>query len=855
MFGGSKTKDKKEKSEKSDKESTPKREEKKDKPEKPEKKKGKDADDHVMSSPGSQTKPAEPLKTSNTSDQTEKERAIKEEEERRKKLEEEKRKADEKKKEEERKKEEEKKKAEKEKEKPQPETPKKEDKKKTDTPKKEENGKKAAVGGRTAASQENVEAEIQSLESAKLDPSSETANTYKDVYNLFPADVFASYDKLQNFARDLNTQFATPEIVVIGKKSHAKSSLIEAFFGEPLNAIGEGGLTKRPVFINVINNVNCTAPKLTVKRDQLLKEFDHDKEVSLKDVGAELEKRNKQFSEEPIILQYESKGVCNFTLIDTPGLLEEDDTDPSREERDSLVLKLAKPTHRTILCVEQAKDWSRIEMVNFVKRVDPELSRTAFVYTKFQSQLQTFTSTREVNKFLSQTLPDVKTFFVTLPTEGVRAQSSDPEKFKQRIYQAYRRDMNALEQLQFDKRYESYIGLHALRKWVLNNTWKNYQESIPRILKQLRAKKVETEKKIKDLESQLGSLDTSKLRSIGSNYVVNFLQVIERLIAGTSEGNPTVNGQTLEEEKHAHGIGDWVDLYNQPTRFEPEEWKIPYWDNKIYGGQQFERLLSEFKAVSEHTDIPEVTMDDVATAAGINKLNNIPNYAWAAADLAQQKSQDAFVPLIDQLTNRAVYIMKRLTDIAQKILEGRRKKWIEDMNVHSHQSGESIDDLDRYPYFTYHVKDLYNKFVDTTAKLCKEKCLDEFYSTRTIYWEQTEYADRNMPLERTDMEDTKTAVVHLATDLFLKLRLRITTNVLLKFYNFFLVPMQSDLWNEIQGKVNCLGDSSLEQIFEVTSTKDKLKESIKGLNDDLSKFAEKDKQFMQYAASFSRRVD
>jgi len=206
--------------------------------------------------------------------------------------------------------------------------------------------------------------------------------------------------------------------------------------------------------------------------------------------------------------------------------------------------------------------------------------------------------------------------------------------------------------------------------------------------------------------------------------------------------------------------------------------------------------------------------------------------------------------------------MKRLTDIAQKILEGRRKKkWLEDM-AHSHASYannsyfDSVDDLEKYPYFTYHVKDLYNKFIDNTAKLCKEKCMDEFYSTRTIYWDLTsEYADRSMPLERNDLEDTKASVVHLSTELFNELRDRITKNVLLKFYNFFLVPMQSELWNEIQGKVNCLGDASLEQIFEVVSTKEKLKESVAHSQDELSKFSEKDKQFMQFASSFSKRVD
>lgn len=82
------------------------------------------------------------------------------------------------------------------------------------------------------------------------------------------------------------------------------------------------------------------------------------------------------------------------------------------------------------------------------------------------------------------------------------------------------------------------------------------------------------------------------------------------------------------------GDGDWVDLYNRVIRFEPEEWAIPYWDNKLYGGQQFERLLAEYRAVADHTEIAEVTMDDVATATGINKLNNIPNYAWAVSLLS-----------------------------------------------------------------------------------------------------------------------------------------------------------------------------------------------------------------------------
>lgn len=66
---------------------------------------------------------------------------------------------------------------------------------------------------------------------------------------------------------------------------------------------------------------------------------------------------------------------------------------------------------------------------------------------------------------------------------------------------------------------------------------------------------------------------------------------------------------------------------------------------------------------------------------------------------------------------------------------------------------------------------------------------------------------------------------------------------------------QSDLWNEIQGKVNTLPDSALDQIFEVQQTKDKIKEHAKALQDELGRLTEKDKQFVQFAAAFTKRVE
>eukprot|EP01111_Echinosteliopsis_oligospora_P000111 TRINITY_DN1010_c1_g1_i3.p1 TRINITY_DN1010_c1_g1~~TRINITY_DN1010_c1_g1_i3.p1 ORF type:complete len:918 (-),score=330.40 TRINITY_DN1010_c1_g1_i3:58-2811(-) len=727
----------------------------------------------------------------------------------------------------------------------------------------------------------NEEAEAQSLEAVKPD-SSDSLTMFRDVYDVFPPEVFTAYDNLQNYARDLNTQIPVLEVVLVGPKGCGKSSIIEAIIGKPSNHVG-AGVTKRPLFLQFINNPEFTSdPKVTLKRDITIQEYDHDVDVSLASLPSSLSSRNTTYTDEPIFVHYEHASVLNMTIIDTPGLLLSPSSSSSSSSSkdissdgakiDEITRKIIKPTHRLILAVENASDWDSTSMPSWVKKVDPELSRTTFVYTKFYNYLQDVNNTRAVNRFLSGTLPDVKSFFTTMPSLKIRAKFNETEKFKQKIWQSYRRDMNYLEQLQYDKRFEKSIGVHSLRRWLLNQAWKNYQDSIPRILKHLRSKKTASVEQLRDVDLQIDSLNAGKLRGIASNYVVSFLQILEQLLQGTVEGQPTINGQTLDEEKQGHGDGDWYGANNRPIKFDPATWGVLYWDSKLYGGQQFERLLSEFKAVSDHTDITEVTMDDVATAAGVNKLNNLPNYAWAACDLAGQKSQEALAPLIDQLCDRAIYIMKRLTDVAEKIADSRKKKWQSSYRTgvntsssssshhhHHHHSVKTndISNIEQYPYFTHHVKDLYFKFVDKTAEKCKKKCMSEFMETKTIHWDYTENPQTQvLPVDRASMsiEDTRSTVFNLTKTMFTSLRNRIVRNVLLKFYNFFLVPIQNDLWGDIQGKVNSLSDADLEQIFEISATKDKLQEDKKYLSSVVQKCAEQDSSLLAASTHFCHPI-
>jgi GTP-binding protein EngB required for normal cell division len=88
------------------------------------------------------------------------------------------------------------------------------------------------------------------------------------------------YDIYSSVDHRLNTQIPILEIAVIGPKASGKSSIIEALLGRVSNAVHLGGATKRPLFLQLINNVECEQPRVTIKRDPFLREFDHDIEVS-----------------------------------------------------------------------------------------------------------------------------------------------------------------------------------------------------------------------------------------------------------------------------------------------------------------------------------------------------------------------------------------------------------------------------------------------------------------------------------------------------------------------------------------------------------------------------------------------
>ena len=625
--------------------------------------------------------------------------------------------------------------------------------------------------------------------------------------------------------------------------------------------------TKRPIHYKVVSNPEfADKPRVTIKRDIAIKSFLSDVQVSLADLPAELSKRNIA-TLTPLVVQIDLKDCWNLTLIDTPALVAEGGEAPkglTGEEIEAYIVEQMRTPQRIVVGVEECDQEIKSSLLELVKSTDPKLDRSLFVFTGLSNHVKTFGETKDANQFFNATLQahSDKVFFLTLPDSP----ESDPVKYKERVMELALHDIETLEQLRFDRRYQNYIGAAAMRKHILDATWKLYQDNIPSVQNRLRALKANSEVTLEQVTSKLSGLDLFKLRSSASNFVMNFLSSTEKLIVGTLDGNPAQNGQTLQEEKQE--VGEWFDAKGRVLSV-PED-QLPYADTRIYGGQQFERLLAEFKAVAAVLEMDDLPLDDIATAGGPGKLNNLTSVAWAASDLARRAVHHTFLPLLDHLIKRATAVMVRLTEIATKMMIQTYKKNKSRQQASGGQVGggrvgtlrgaaaQQQQEFDispeEFPYYTHHVKDLFAEFVAHVADECREKCMDEFYCTKLIYWEHNQATNAAAAASTDKQQLTPDAVHALAKDIFNATKLRITRNILLKCHNYFLVPMQSPLWGEIHGKVSSLSNQQLEELFEVPLTTLRLKDEQRTLQHILDRFVQQEANFQSASHSFSHPV-
>ncbi|EGC39597.1 hypothetical protein DICPUDRAFT_93566 [Dictyostelium purpureum] len=756
-------------------------------------------------------------------------------------------------------------------------------------------------------------------------------------------DMYKAYNKIMILARDLNAFIEIPEFVFIGKEN--KSTLIESFIGFSLGQVCN---ILRPLHISLNNNPRYDKPTVTFKRDRSLDGFEVDKLVEITNVAEEISKRNSK-TNTPIEITIEYKYYLNMLLIEPPNVAIQPQSSATvtsstptpislssssssanllaskiaklslGQEMGEMILTYTKPTNRTLIFVDNATK-SESEMLELAKKLDYKLDRSIFVFNKFNNLLTTdpFSNGREANRFLGSSNFSAPTFFTTLPVPEQSSKCKNKEELQEFCEKLQQKDLDILEQLQFDKKFERNVGLTAFKHFINELSWRKYLDNVPEVLKRLNSFRTTSEDQLSQIRQQLDKTNAITLRQIANSYVsIEFIQCIEKLVTRTLEGNPSLNGQTLEEEKSQDETGDWYDHNGRQIILNDEKSaSVPFSDNKLYGGQQFERLLSEFKCITEVIELDELSGSEIACAIGSNRPSNVSVLAWAASDLAQKKIKEALLPLVDQLFKRSTYILRRLVDIVDRMIENKKKSsfrrhgnsaslfqdnsspsssnlsgyGIQSMNGASDYSApvrpsheSTIVNVEDHPYFIYYVKEMYFKYVDQIAADCKNKCMDEFYTTRLIYWDLQSNKDLKKFTESPSTslnnsgfstkssatttnttgsvastsshalssKETHTIVTELASKLFQDIRNRISKNIMLKCYNYFLIPMQMDLKLNIQDNITKLTDTMLEEIFEVQTTKERLREDERHLSLICNQFVQQEENYKKYSHQFS----
>lgn len=251
------------------------------------------------------------------------------------------------------------------------------------------------------------------------------------------------------------------------------------------------------------------------------------------------------------------------------------------------------------------------------------------------------------------------------------------------------------------------LGVPLLKEYVHRKAWKEYIDSFPEIQQQLRFRMREIQKRLQELDKLIEF--SQNLRKNALDYLTHFTITINELISGTCKGIPSKWGQTLREERAASKI-----LQHHQSNLIKASCplqkiiRVQFFNAKLYGGQQFKRLLAEFHELCNRTE-PKITKDEIGTAMGIGPKSGAIH---AASELAHFKLKEFIAPLVEQTLKRSVYIMKRLPDITNSIL---RKK------------------LNPNPQFGPLAKEMFCELVDKLAAKLEKMCEDEFLESKTIY--------------------------------------------------------------------------------------------------------------------------
>lgn len=660
------------------------------------------------------------------------------------------------------------------------------------------------------------------------------------MFQMHGAETCRSFHDMMQSLATLSLHSDTPEIVFLGLQGSGKTSLVSAVIGYqlPLEDL------KRPLFIHLIQNPAHTAesPLIWIRKDYSQRpRITRDVKISSPEqLGRELTKRAaKEYSEAPIHMFYEAAHVLNATLIDTPGLDAfqfHDDPGVSPAAKASalppvsargtpniplppptvrgLVYEVARHPHRHLVFVEECKHKGLMASASGLATVvDPNLTRSTFACTKFFHELRDMHSTSALHTYLHH-MP-AGSYFVTLPSEKALAQVSQSRVECQRLLlQAYARDLEILDILQYDTRFSARIGVHNFTRSVFAWVHRQHVQHIPHSLERLHVISENCAKQLLALEPRKEWTETRKLRQVANAFTHDVVKALPGILFGSTQVEAKVHGHTLGEERYKleEDNGNWVDFYNQPIVADMDAFheRIPYQDAKLYGSAQIIRLFSVFNAIVQELQLRKIDREDIVAVVGQSYIMNTRDYyLQAALEIAHHKAEATLLPLVRQLCKRAGEMVTRLGAIAVRIVADGSSSTI------AHQQGQYKREMD-IPLFAGHVRVQYEHYGEELAERCLNACaglLDQ-----VLIDDVSKYATFTVPADANSNRGAMEKVVtELVARMFQDISKLFVRNITAQCYELLVAKGVEDISRRLQADIAGLTDIELSNLFDKDS--------------------------------------
>lgn len=644
---------------------------------------------------------------------------------------------------------------------------------------------------------------------------SKDESLHKRFFSLYDIKVDSSYSIISNSLFLLGLQNEIPEFVFLGRKGDGKTSLVSALLGYPLPTIK----LNRPLFIHMVNNQKHEKPYIWLRKDFSTKSHIADDVVidSFDILEKEFNKRaSKKISAHPVHLYFEQADLFNLVFILTPGLSEINWINETKQSKkisaESVTFSIASDTNRYLVFVEECKDKDLMSTASeLASVVDPTFSRSIFVNTKFYFKIREMWRQQDILKYLNTNLDHV--FYVTLPPYS----SIDKDlikEFKDRIFQTFLRDSEYLNNLQFDALNSSVVGIHRLRNFLLNIVAKKFYNSIPGLLSKISNEIDRTTHILADLEERKKHACSNSLRKIFSDYTFDFIKLLQQSLSGSTEIETKVFGQTLEDEDLLLNIS-WVDSLNQTILVKAKEWNIAYWDSKIYGSSQIVRLFSVFSSLVENMNFTSIQKEEiVASLRTARPLHTRSHYLKTAFDISHSMVERTLVPLVSQLYQRAIQIIKRLGFIAQTVIKtktycNRNKNFDDNLVLLSGYLRANFEDL-----------------VDELGLSLLEECSASVDQILIFDLSRYEVDISNDISEKNQINIVTQLVDRMCADISKQL----VRDVTIKCYDILISKGYNKILIHLQTLISGMGDEEINYLFNSRSFVERIEREIYELN-------------------------